>query len=147
MDDLGKLYEMKPESVREPELYLGANMEKVQLPDGRSEWAMTSRTYVKNAIKVVENLLAEDGEETRMKLAAKNPFPSGYRPELDATVELHDEMVSRFLQLIGILRWAVELGRLDIYLPVEVSQLSQHQALPGKGTSMRLITFRISEKT
>ena len=68
MDDLGKLYEMKPESVREPELYLGANMEKVQLPDGRSEWAMTSRTYVKNAIKVVENLLAEDGEETRMKL-------------------------------------------------------------------------------
>jgi hypothetical protein len=54
MDNLSKLYEMKPESVREPELYLGANMEKVQLPDGCSEWAMTSRTYVKNAIKVVE---------------------------------------------------------------------------------------------
>jgi hypothetical protein len=131
MDDLGKLYEMKPESVREPELYLGANIEKVQLPDGRSEWAMTSRTYVKNAIKTVENLLAEDGEETRMKFAARNPFPSGYRPELDATAELHDEMISRFLQLIGILRWAVELGRLDIYL--EVSQLSQHQALPRQG--------------
>jgi Reverse transcriptase (RNA-dependent DNA polymerase) len=131
MDDLGKLYEMKPESVREPELYLGANMEKVQLPDGRSEWAMTSRTYVKNAVKTVENLLAEDGEETRMRFAARNPFPSGYRPELDATAELHDEMVSRFLQLIGILRWAVELGRLDIYL--EVSQLSQHQALPRQG--------------
>ena len=40
-------------------------------------------------------------------------------------------MGSRFLQLIGILRWAVELGRLDIYL--EVSQLSQHQALPWQG--------------
>jgi hypothetical protein len=131
MDNLGKLYELKPESVREPELYLGANIEKVQLPDGRSEWAMTSRTYVKNAVKIVENLLVEDGDETRLRFTAKNPFPSGYRPELDTTTELHDEMVSRFLQLIGILRWAVELGRLDIYL--EVSQLSQHQALPRQG--------------
>jgi hypothetical protein len=131
MNDLGKLYELKPESVREPDLYLGANIEKVQLPDGRSEWAMTSRTYVKNAVKIVENLLAEDGDETRMRFAAKNPFPSGYRPELDVSAELHDEMMSRFLQLIGILRWAVELGRLDIYL--EVSQLSQHQALPRQG--------------
>jgi Reverse transcriptase (RNA-dependent DNA polymerase) len=57
MDDLGQLYELKPESVREPDIYLGANIEKVQLPDGRSEWAMTSRTYVKNAVKIVENLL------------------------------------------------------------------------------------------
>jgi hypothetical protein len=131
MNDLGRLYELKPESVREPDLYLGANIEKVQLPDGRSEWAMTSRTYVKNAVKIVENLLAEDGDETRMRFAAKNPFPSGYRPELDVSAELHGEMMSQFLQLIGILRWAVELGRLDIYL--EVSQLSQHQALPRQG--------------
>lgn len=77
---------------------------------------MTSRMYVKNTVNIVKNLLAEDGEETRMKLAAKNPFPSGYLAELDVTAELHDEMISRFLQLIGILRWAVELGRLDICL-------------------------------
>jgi hypothetical protein len=32
--------------------------------------------------------------------------------------------------LIGILRWAIELGRLDLF--VEVSQLSQHQALPRR---------------
>ena len=47
------------------------------------------------------------------------------------TIELQNELVSCFLQLIGILRWAVEIGRLDIYL--EVSQLSQHQALPRQG--------------
>ena len=29
MDELGKLYEFKPESVKEPDIYLGANMEKV----------------------------------------------------------------------------------------------------------------------
>ena len=131
MDALGQLYELKPESVKEPELYLGANMEKVQLPSGKTEWAMSSRTYVKNAVKVVEALITDDDPETKLKSTAKNPFPGGYKPELDITTELNDVLASRFLQLIGILRWAVELGRLDIF--VEVSQLSQHQAMPRQG--------------
>ena len=37
-------------------------------------------------------------------------------------------MISRYLQLIGICRRAVELGRIDIFL--EVSLLSQYQASP-----------------
>jgi hypothetical protein len=55
MNELGKLYELKPESVHEPDIYLGANMEKVQLPNGKVEWSMGSKTYVKNAIRVVED--------------------------------------------------------------------------------------------
>ena len=35
------------------------------------------------------------------------------------------------MQLIGILRWAVEIGQIDIYL--EVSLLSQYQANPLLG--------------
>jgi hypothetical protein len=131
MDELGKLYELKPKSVHEPDIYLGANMEKVQLPDGKVEWSMGSKTYVKNAIRVVEALITEDDPKAKLKSTARNPFPSGYKPELDVTPELNDELGSRFLQLIGILRWAIELGRLDIF--VEVSQLSQHQALPWRG--------------
>ena len=92
---------------------------------------MSSRTYVKNALKVVEALLQEEDSEAKLKSTARNPFPSGYKPELDVTIELNDELASRFLQLIGILRWAIELGRIDIF--VEVSQLSQHQALPRRG--------------
>jgi hypothetical protein len=106
-------------------------MEKVQLPSGKVEWAMGSKTYVRNAVKVVEALIAEDDPEAKLKTTARNPFPSGYKPELDVTPELNDELGSRFLQLIGILRWAIELGRMDIF--VEVSQLSQHQALPRRG--------------
>ena len=30
MDELGKLYELKPERVKEPNIFLGANTEKVQ---------------------------------------------------------------------------------------------------------------------
>ena len=133
MNELGKLYELKPESVKEPNTYLDADMEKVQLPNDRVEWAMSSRTYVKNAVKVDESLLiAEDDPEARLKTTARNPFPTGYKPKLDVTPELNDELGSRFLQLIGILRWAIELGRIDI-LFVELSQLSHHQALPRRG--------------
>ena len=132
MDELGKLYKLKPESVKEPNLYLGANMEKVQLPNGKVEWAMGSRTYVKNAVLVVESLIAEDDPEAKLKSSARNPFPTEYKPELDVTSELNEELGSRFLQLVGILRWTIEeLGRLDIY--VELSQLSQHQALTRWG--------------
>ena len=92
---------------------------------------MGSRTYVKNAVRVVESLIVEDDPEAKLKSTARNPFPTRYKPELDVTAELNEELGSRFLQLVGILRWAIELGRLDIY--VELSQLSQHQALPHRG--------------
>ncbi len=82
MDELGKLYKkLKPESVTEPDLYLGANMEKVQLPNGKVEWAMGSQTYVKNTVRVFESLIAEDDPEAKLKSTARNPFPTGYKPE------------------------------------------------------------------
>jgi len=45
-------------------------------------------------------------------------------PEIDVTPALDEERTNRFHQLIGILRWAIELGRIDIL--TEVSCLSQH---------------------
>ena len=42
MDTVGQLYELMPDSVKEPDLYLGANVEKFQLPNGRTEWCMLS---------------------------------------------------------------------------------------------------------
>ena len=54
-----------------------------------------------------------------------------YRPEIDTSPELEDEMATRHMQLIGILRWAIEIGRLDIQ--TEVSVLSQHQCTPREG--------------
>ncbi len=92
MNELGKLYELKPESVHEPDIYLGANMEKVQLPTGKVEWSMGSKTYVKNAIRVVEALIMEDDPEAKLKSTTRNPFPSGYKPDLDVTPELNDEL-------------------------------------------------------
>jgi hypothetical protein len=51
MDEIGKLYTVKKESVGVPEHYLGANIEKFQLPDGRESWSMSSCQYVQNVEK------------------------------------------------------------------------------------------------
>jgi hypothetical protein len=74
---------------------------------------MSSYGYVKSAVNNVKQLLAADGRF--LKRTAKTPFPSGYRPEVDMSDELHSDLASRYSQLIGVLRWMVELGRADIY--------------------------------
>jgi hypothetical protein len=77
--------------------------------------------------------LEEYGKGYILKSKAKNPFPSGYRLELDVTEELDEKLGSQYMQIIGILRWAVELGQIDIFL--EVSLLLQYEANPRLGLS------------
>ena len=62
LDKLEKLLKLKPESVKEPNIYFGVNMEKVQLPSGKVEWAMGSQTYVRKAVREVESLIASGGQ-------------------------------------------------------------------------------------
>ena len=67
------------------------------------------------------------------KLLAKAPAPfqNNYRPEIDMTEELGEDDTAYYNSLIGVLRWIVELGRVDIN--TEVSMLSSHLALPRSG--------------
>jgi hypothetical protein len=102
IDAIGEYYKVKPGSDKEPDIYLGANVKKVQMLDGREVWATSPCDYVKNAIKTVEGLLAEDGEGYVLKNKVKNPFPMNYQPELDVSNELGPELSSCYLQLIGI---------------------------------------------
>ena len=76
--------------------------------------------------------------EATLKLTGKSltkrvygPFPTGYSSELDTSPELEPEQASYYQSQIGILRWMVELGRVDII--TEVSVLSSHLALPREG--------------
>jgi hypothetical protein len=73
IDAIGEYYKVKPGSDKEPDIYLGVNVKKVQMPDGREVWATSPHDYVKNAIKTVEGLLVEDGEGYVLKNKAKNP--------------------------------------------------------------------------
>ena len=44
------------------------------------------------------------------------PYSSSYRPELDVTEELGEDLINRYQQLIVVLRWSIELGRFDILI-------------------------------
>ena len=74
----------------------------------------------------VEEHLAKIGEKLPYK--APTPLSSGYCPEIDVPPEVGEADASYFHSLIGVLRWIVELGRVD--LDVEVSMMSSHLALP-----------------
>jgi hypothetical protein len=63
IDAIGEYFKVKPRSDKEPDIYLGANVKKVQMPDGRKVWATSPHDYVKNAIKTVEGLLAEGSSQ------------------------------------------------------------------------------------
>ena len=76
------------------------------MKDGTSAWCISSDKYVKNAVRAVEDLLRDDHSGLHLKTTAKVPFPRSYAPELD----LDEKGLSTYRQLIGILRWAVELG-------------------------------------
>ena len=45
--------------------------------------------------------------------AGERPFPAPYRPSIDVTKVLGDYLQSLYLQLIGVLIWTIELGRID----------------------------------
>ncbi len=87
---------------------------------------------MKAAVETVKALLAEEGRELKTgKRPHKGPLPLGYKPELDVTKELDADQTQRCQQLIGILRWAVEQGQVDIL--TEVAMMSQYHANPREG--------------
>ena len=63
-----------------------------------------------------------------MPKKAPAPMLNEYRPEIDISPELTATDAAYYQSLIGILRWMVELGRVDI--TTEVSMLSSCLALP-----------------
>jgi hypothetical protein len=84
---------------------------------GYEYWALSSCSYVQNAVKNIKEMLQLKGS---LNGQAKTPFLSGYWPELDVTNELDSELSSCYSQLIGVLRWMVELGHINIYHEVSV---------------------------
>ena len=134
MKGIGQEFQIKNDQYGPPSIYLGAGISKYTLTSGKECWSMDSQQYVAAAIDTVQKLLEEDGRE--LKTSKKTGGTHGalhpnYQPELDATPECNAEHASRYRQIIGILRWAIELGRYDILL--EVSLMSQYQANPRVG--------------
>ena len=122
------VFKLKDDRIEPPDMYLGATLSTME-DDGVQGWCMTSDKYVKAAVENVELELSRINQ--RLPSRCKTPMTVGYRPERDVSAELTSAGVQRYQELIGVLRWAAELGRVDILL--ETAMLSTYMALPRKG--------------
>ena len=99
------------------------------MENGVKAWGFSASKYVQQAVKDVETHI----NTTIWKLPSRahTPLSSSYRLETDISDEIDSDDASYFQSLIGVLRWIVELGRVDICL--EVSMLASHIAMPRHG--------------
>ena len=123
-------FTLKGDKAEEPTGYLGAVIDKMTTANGTECWTQSADKYVAESIKTIDEALAKKGNKLPTKGCA-TPLSSTYKPERDVTPELGREGHQYYQELIGILRWAVEIGRLDILL--EVSLMSAYLASPREG--------------
>ena len=127
--EIGKSFKLKEKSIGDPGQYLGGKLRKVSLENGVDCWAFSSTQYVQDAVNNVEQYLKKKGEKLVAKLPA--PFKNNYRPKVDVSKKLNEDEASYYHSLIGVLRWIVGLGRVDIN--TKVLMMSSHLALPRVG--------------
>ena len=127
--EIGKHFKLKEESIGPPSFYLGGKLRKVSLDNGTSAWAFGSSKYIQASVDNIELYLKN--RNSKLPSRCNTPTSTNYRPELDTSKECNPEDATHFQSLIGVLRWIVELGRVDICC--EVSMLSSSLALPRKG--------------
>ena len=101
----------------------------MNLQNGVVAWAISTSKYIQNDLKNIEGILIKHGLSLRKGM--NSPLPGNYRPECDLTPECGTDNARLYASLIGILRWLVELGRVDI--SCEVSMMSSHTAMPREG--------------
>ncbi|CAJ1964644.1 unnamed protein product, partial [Cylindrotheca closterium] len=135
MEQISYKFKFKKDKIEQPESYLGAGVKRKVL-DGQHMWTMSSYDYVTAAVKNVKATL-KDNQRWNLPKKAVTPMNSDYTPELDGSSELNAHDHTYFQELIGVLRWATEIGRVDILL--EVSLLSQYQAGPREGHMEQLL--------
>ena len=129
LKQIARKFKLKDDKMDEPDIYLGAGLSKMDNEDGDECWAMSSDKYCAAFVTNVEESLEKKG--LRLPSKCVTPLSSGYKPELDTTGELKADGLQWYQEIIGSLRWAVELGRVDILL--ETSIMSQYLAMPREG--------------
>ena len=120
--------------IAEPEMYLGGRLCKKNL-NGINCWTISSIEYLSSVIKNVEEYIKDSKYQFPKKI--RTPMSNDYQPEFDETNELDPQWHTYYQELIGMLRWGCELGRVDILH--EISILSQYQGAPREGHLEQLL--------
>ena len=75
-------------------------------------WAWSPSKYIQGAVRNLERIL--ELRELKLRAGVNSPLSNNYRPECDLSSECENEDARLYISLIGVLRWIVELGGVDI---------------------------------
>jgi hypothetical protein len=132
MKEINGYLPLKPSSVGNPDIYLGAKLKETQLPNGVMVWGLSPSKYVVQAVKNCQLHLTEKlAGRYSIPARADNLFPVDYDPSTDLSDILDPDCSSFYQPLIGVMRWMVELEHIDIV--AEVSMISSYLVCPRKG--------------
>lgn len=129
IEGIEKVFKLKGGKADIPHMYLGCSLSKKNNNTGKECWAISSHDYVKQSITTIEEKIKRIGKQLPKRCSA--PLTSGYHPAEDVSLELDADDTQFYQEAIGMLRWAVEIGRIDILL--EVALMSQYLANPRLG--------------
>ena len=143
-EEIGKHFKLKEESIGPLSFYLSGKLCRVSLDNGSSSWAFGSSKYIQASVDNIELYLRNGSSKVPSR--CNTPTSTKYRPELDTSKKGNPEDATQFQSLIGVLRWIVELGRVDIV--VKCPCCLPHYLCHVKATWNRSITsLRISRNT
>ena len=114
IDGIKAVFKLKGGKAETPEMYLGAILQKVINDDDRKWWIMSLENDLDTAINNLEEKLAN--HELKLPNRCDTTLYSNYHPSEETTVELDANGVQYFKDIIVVLRWAVELGRVKLFL-------------------------------
>ena len=115
-------YTVNISSIGETKVYVGSDIRKLEYFDGSYACTMSSDSYVKEYIRNVKECMKDDRMEFNKNLSdinysLNNPHSAAeYRPELDTSAECTKYQFKFFHNLIRLMRWILELGRIYFVL-------------------------------
>ena len=129
-----------------PDGYLGADLSQMYNEVGDYCWAMSSDKYCQALVTTVAEVLQKKG--LRLPTKCYIPMRRDYRPELDCTSELKSDAVQWYQALIGSMRWAIELGKIDILFETSIFIATScfTTGRPSRTSFTHIGTFEISQK-
>ena len=119
MDKLNGYLPLKPGSVGSPDIYLGTKLKQMQLHGGIWMWCMSLPSISERQ---------PESKGYRLLMRTNNSFLMGYYPEPVVSPAFRQDEASHYQFLIGVMRWMMEIGCIDIN--TEVSLIPLYVAMP-----------------
>jgi hypothetical protein len=86
---------------------------KVGQQEEESTWFMSASSYLEKALSVIEEC-SGDLSKLFNRSSLNTPTPTDYHPETDESPLLTGKSTQLYQSYIGIMRWSVELSRIDL---------------------------------